>query len=147
MTAAETLHVVFRVGDGEYVLPATTVVEMESFSSATRVPGTEAHVAGLVDIRGRVVPLVDLRARFGLPDAEPTNDRRVVVVEHEGRRVGLLADAARDVASIEPEAFEDPPDLVAEQAQGFVKAVARVGSRIVMLLDCGRVLAQEQSNG
>jgi purine-binding chemotaxis protein CheW len=147
VNAIDTLHVVFKVGTGEYVLPATTVLEMESFTSVTPVPGTDEHVAGLVHIRGRVIPLVDLRARFGLPRVEHSLDQRVVVVDHNGRRVGLLADAARDIARIEPAAFEHPPELVQEHASGFVKAVARVGPRLVMLLDCDRVLGQEQEHG
>jgi purine-binding chemotaxis protein CheW len=147
MSDVDTLHVVFRVGSAEYVLPASIVLEMESFTEVTPVPGTAPHVAGLVHIRGRVIPLVDLRTRFGLPPVEPGPDRRVVVVEHGERRIGLLADAAREVAKILPTAFDAPPELVVEHAQGFVKAVARLGNRTVMLLDCDRVLGQEQDDG
>ena len=147
MSAVDVLHVVFKVGDTDYVLPASTVLEMESFEGVTHVPGTAQHVAGLVHIRGRVIPLVDLRTRFGLAPVERSLDQRVVVVDHHGRRVGLLVDAAREVAKIEESAFDRPPDIVVERAAGFVKAVAQVGPRLVMLLDCERVLAQEQSDG
>jgi len=147
MSDVDTLHVVFRVGSAEYVLPASIVLEMESLTEVTPVPGTLPHVAGLVHIRGRVIPLVDLRVRFGLPPAEHGPDRRVVVVEHEGRRIGLSVDAAREVAKIPPEAFSEPPELVVEHARGFVKAVARLGTRLVMRLDCDGVLGQEQGNG
>lgn len=147
MSAVDVLHVVFKVGETDYVLPASTVLEMESFSGVTHVPGTATHVAGLVHIRGRVIPLVDLRARFGLGPVERSLDQRVVVVDHHGRRIGLLVDAAREVAKIEQGAFDRPPDIVVERAAGFVKAVARVGPRLVMLLDCERVLAQEQGDG
>lgn len=147
MSAVETLHVVFKVGTSEYVLPASTVLEMESFTGVTPVPGTAEHVAGLVHIRGRVIPLVDLRMRFGLPPGEPTLDQRVVVVDHEGRRIGLLVDMAREVAKIAAESFDRPPEIVVDSASGFVKAVAQLGPRLVMLLDCERVLGQEQSDG
>ncbi|HET6583768.1 MAG TPA: chemotaxis protein CheW [Nannocystaceae bacterium] len=147
MTAVEALHVVFKVGTADYVLPATVVLEMESFAGATRVPGTAQHVAGLVHIRGRVIPLVDLRARFGLPPVDASVDQRVVVVDHDGRRIGLLVDMAREVAKIDPAAFGRPPELVVERASGFVKAVAQLGTRLVMLLDCERVLGQEQGDG
>ena len=147
MSDLETLHVVFRVESTDYVLPASIVLEMESFSGVTPVPGTPPYVAGLVHIRGRVLPLVDLRVRFGLPPVEASPDRRVVVVEHEGRRVGLLVDVAREVAKILPSAFEEPPELVVEHSGGLVKAVARVESRLVMLLDFERVLEQEHDDG
>jgi len=64
-----TLHVAFRVGTAEYVVPAATVLHLESFETATHVPGAPAYVAGLVQVRGRVVPVVDLRRRFGLVKA------------------------------------------------------------------------------
>ena len=99
------LHVVFKVGEIEYVLPASDVVELESFSGATRIPGAPAYVAGLVQIRGKVIAVVDLRARFGLPAADRTLDSRVIVVRHQDRLVGLLADSARDVVKIDPAEF------------------------------------------
>jgi len=147
MSAVDVVHVVFRVGSAEYVLPAATVLEMESYSGSTPVPGTANHVAGIVHIRGRVIPLVDLRTRFGLPPLAATLDQRVVVVDHAGRRIGLLVDAAREVAKIEPAAFSPPPELVVERTGGFVKAVAQLGPRLVMLLDCDRVLEQEEHDG
>lgn len=141
------LHVLFKVDGAEYVLAASDVLQMESFTTATRVPGTPAYVAGLVQIRGRVVPVVNLRARFGLPHVEPSLDTRVVVVQQGARIVGLLVDSAREVLSIPPEAFRPPPEVVAEQASGFVKAVAQVGGRLVMLIDEGRVIGEGKLHG
>lgn len=141
------LYVLFKVAGTEYVLPASEVLQMESFSAATPVPGTPAYVAGLVQIRGRVVPVVDLRARFGLPTAAPVLDTRVVVVKQGDRVVGLLVDSSREVLSIAPEAFRPPPEIVQEQASGFVKAVAQVGGRLLMLIDCERVIGEEKLHG
>ncbi len=144
MTAAsEVLHVVFKVGGAEYVLPASQVAELDSFSTATAVPGTAAYVVGLVHVRGKVLPLVDLRVRFGLPSAEHALDHRVLVVECDERRVGLLVDSAREVVKLQPESFAPPPELVVERTSGFVKAVAQLGPRLLMLLDCDRVVDQE----
>lgn len=147
MSDLDTLHVVFEVGGAHYLLPATLVRELESFGEVTPVPGTVRHVVGIVHIRGQVMPLVDLRLRFGLPAGEPSLDRRVIVVEHEGRRVGLLVDVAREVARVPAAAFDEPPELVAEHAGGLVKAVTRLGARLVMLLDCERVLGRERDHG
>ncbi|MBF5045270.1 purine-binding chemotaxis protein CheW [Aggregicoccus sp. 17bor-14] len=155
------LHVVFRVGTAEYVLPAADVVQMESFSGATPVPGSPAYVAGLVQVRGRVLPVIDARARFGLPPAERNLDTRVVVgqVAAPGgglRTVGLIVDAAREVVKLDPEQLRPPPPLVAEQARGFVKAVAQVGGvgqgsagaggsgRLLLLIDLNKVVGEEQ---
>lgn len=134
------LHVVFKVGDGDYVLPAADVLQMESFTSATPVPGAAAYVAGLVQIRGRVIPVIDLRARFGLPALARTLDSRVLVVQSGERQVGLLADSAREVVRIADDAFRPPPDVVAAQSSGYVSSIAQAGNRIVMRIDFDKII-------
>ena len=146
------LHVLFRVGEADYVLPASDVIQMESFTSATEVPGCAAHVAGVVQIRGRVIPVIDLRTRFGLAPAPRTLDARVIVVADGARQVGLLADSARQVLKIDAEAFHAPPELIREQSQGFVSSIARAGSGVVMRIDFLKVIGphgvpEEQSHG
>ncbi|MFP2934104.1 chemotaxis protein CheW [Pyxidicoccus sp. 3LG] len=141
------LHVVFKVDGAEYALPAADVLQMESFTGATPVPGAPSHVAGLVQVRGRVVPVVDARTRFGLPSVQRTLDSRVVVGQLGNRTVGLLVDSAREVLKLDPAQVKPPPPLVVEGARGFVKAVAQVGPRLVMLIDFPRVIGEETPDG
>jgi purine-binding chemotaxis protein CheW len=141
------LHVVFRIGSAEYAMNAADVLQMESFAGATPVPGAPAFVAGLVQIRGRVLPVVDLRARFGLPPAEASIDRRIVVGQLGDRPVGLLVDSAREVIRIAAEEFKPPPRVVAEEASGLVKAVAQVGPRLLLMLDFPKVIGEETLDG
>jgi purine-binding chemotaxis protein CheW len=141
------LHVSFRVGDSTYVVPASSIIQMESFDGATRVPGVPDYVAGLVQVRGAVLPVVDLRARFGLPRIDRTLDSRLVVIESKARRVALLVDSARDILKIAISEFEPPPDVVAKQASGFVRSVARIGEKLVMLVDCDRLIGEENIHG
>lgn len=141
------LHVLFSVGDVEYVVAADQVQQMESYTGATLVPGAPDHVAGLVQLRGRVVPVVDLRRRFGLDDIERTLDSRVVVVRQAERTVGLLADRAREVLALDDDAFHPPPDLLVEESGGFIDAVARAGDRLLLRLDLTRVIGKEDLHG
>ena len=141
---SNTLHVVFKVGGSEYVLPAADVLQMESWSGATRVPGSPAFVAGIVQLRGKVIPVVDMRARFGLPPIDATPDTRIVVGQHRQRVVGLLVESAREVLQVPAEALKPPPRLMGNDAAGFVKAVAQVGTRLVMLIDLAKVIGEEQ---
>lgn len=141
------LHVVFKVDGAEYALPAADVLQMESFTSATPVPGAPAHVAGLVQVRGRVIPVVDARVRFGLPPGQRSLDTRVVVGQLGGRTVGLLVDSAREVLKLDPAQVKPPPPLVVDGARGYVKAVAQVGPRLVMLIDFPRVIGEETPDG
>ena len=137
------MHVTFRVGTADYVLPVTQVLHLESYATATPVPGAPAYVAGLVQVRGRVVPVVDLRARFGLPPIEHTIDHRVVVVQAGTRIAGLLVDSAREVMEISATCFENPPDLIEHQSAGFVTAVATVAQRLFLLIDVPRIIGEE----
>lgn len=137
------LHVLFKVAESDYVVSAADVLHMESFTGATRVPGTQAHVVGLMQIRHRVVPIVDLRVRFGLPEAALSIDSRVVVVQDGVRAVGLLVDSAREVIAIAADAFQAPPDVITQQAQGFVTSVAQAGKRLVMLIDLRKIIGEE----
>jgi purine-binding chemotaxis protein CheW len=137
------LHVVFKVGKSEYALPASDVLQMESFTSATPVPGSKPWVSGIIQVRGRIVPVVDVRMRFGLPPQEKTMDSRVVVATHGERAVALLVDSAREVLKLETDKLQPPPQIVAQEAKGLVKAVAQVGQRLVMLLDLAQMMEKE----
>ncbi len=141
-----TLYVVLDVAEALYILPASDVRELETYAGATPVPAALPFVAGVMHIRGRVVPVVDLRRRFGLPPVERTLDTRVVVTEVGDRLVGLVADRARELlrqtADIKP-----PPRVIAEQTSGFVKGIVEVEKRIYLLLDLERIIGEEQDNG
>jgi purine-binding chemotaxis protein CheW len=141
------LHVSFRVGAADYVIPATQVLHLEAYEGATHVPGTPRYVAGLVQVRGRVVPVIDLRLRFGLEPTPRSLDHRVVVVQDGARVVGLLVDSAREVVQIDPSAFEKPPEIVEQQTSGFIKAVATVTTTMWLLVDVPRVIGAELIHG
>lgn len=141
------LHVTFKVAGSEYVVAASDVVQMESYRGATKVPGTVPWVAGLVMLRGKVVPVIDLRVRFGLESIEPTIDSRVVVVQQGSRLVGLLVDSARSVVKIQPDQFRAPPAVLTESSQGWVKSVAQSGQQLLMLIDFDKVIGKEELHG
>lgn len=135
------LYVVFKVGDVDYALPASTVLQMESYTGATAVPGARPFVSGIIQLRGRVVPVVDLRVRFGLAATTPASDSRVVVVEHAGRAVALLADVAREVVRVAEDEARPPPRLVDDG--GFVTAVIQRPDRTFLVLDLAKVIGEE----
>jgi purine-binding chemotaxis protein CheW len=142
-----SLHVAFRVGSADYALPATYVLHLESFDKATHVPGAPAYVAGLVHVRGRVVPVVDLRARFGLPAVDRAIEHRIVVVQVGTRVAGLLVDSAREVLNIDDAAFEKPPELIEDQTTAFVTGIATVAKRMFLRVDVPRIIVEELGHG
>lgn len=140
------LFIVFRVAEADYALSAAQVLQLESFSGATAVPGTLPHVVGIVQVRGRIVPVLDLRLLFGEPAAAPTLDTRIIVVELGERTVALRVDSSREVLKLEASQVQTPPAVVNERARGFVSAVARVGERLLMILNLAKVLGEEELN-
>jgi len=146
LEASAQLYVVFKVGDAEYAVESSSVLQMEAFMGATAVPGTAAFIVGVMPIRGRVVPVVDLRVRFGLARAAPTLDSRVVVGQVGDRAVALLADSAREVMRIPGAEFKAPPPMVDGASGGFVKAIAHVAGRLILLLDFAKVIGEESMN-
>jgi purine-binding chemotaxis protein CheW len=138
-----TLHVTFRVGNADYAINADEVLHLESFTEATHVPGAASFVTGLVQVRGKLVPVVDLRTRFGLGPTERTLDNRVIVVKVGKRVAGLLVDSAREVLRLDETMFEPPPELLDNQASGFVKAVATQAKRLLLVVDVPRLIGEE----
>ena len=136
------LHVVFSLAGTEYALPVEAVLQMETFNGATLVPGAPAYVAGIVTVRGRVVPVIDLRARFGLPSAEVTLDTRIIVSETEGRVVALRVDSAREVLKLDVAQHQPAPSVIIERASGFVYAVHSLGTRLLLLIDLPQILGE-----
>ena len=142
-----SLHVVFKVAGADYALAASDVLHMESFTGATRVPGTPPHVVGLMQSRRRVIPIIDMRLRFGLPRVEPTLDSRVVVVQNGSRAVGLLADSAREVIQLSEDQLQAPPEILVRESHDFVRSIAQAGTRLLMLIDFKKVIGEEKLHG
>jgi purine-binding chemotaxis protein CheW len=136
------LHVVFSLAGAEYALAFDTVLQMESYTGATLVPGTPAYVDGIVTVRGLVVPVLDLRSRFGLPRTQLNLDTRLIVTESDGRVVALRVDSAREVLKLDVEKHQPAPSIVSERSSGFVQAVHPLGNRLLLLLDLPKLLGE-----
>lgn len=141
------LYVVFSVAEVEYALPAAVVSQLESFQGATRVPGAAPHVAGIIQIRGQVIPVLDLRKVFGHPPTAPTLDTRVIVTELGDRQVALIVDRGREVLRIDTSSVQTTPGLVDEKSRGLVGGLVQLGQRLIMLLDVRKVVGEEDLNG
>ena len=150
---ADTLQFVsFVVAGEEFGIDILRVQEIIRPVPVTRVPHAPPAVDGVVNLRGRIVPVVDARRRFGLPPRTDEGEGRVVVVEVGGRTVGLVMDAVREVIRIPRSAIEPAPDLSVGVGAEYVRGVARVASadgpeagpdRLVIVLDVERVLGDD----
>jgi len=138
------LHlVVFRLDREEYAVPIELVREVVRVADITRVPQAPAHIRGVMNLRGRILPIVEIRTRLELTPAQLAPASRVVVVDVAGRIVGLLVDAVGQVARVGERLVAAPPDEVRSGGAEAVTGVARVGSRLLILLDLNRLLRND----
>jgi purine-binding chemotaxis protein CheW len=141
-------YLTFFVGAEEYAITILRIKEILEFSGATRVPGTPPSVLGVINLRGRVVPVIDLSLKFGAPRSEVTPRSCVVlvelVVEGDNLIIGLLADAVREVVELPAEAIEPPPSFGTRARTEFLLGVGRYSERFVLVLDIDRLLTQAE---
>lgn len=141
-TAADGLQVVvFRLGSEEYGIDIDHVREIIRRSEATPVPHAAKSVKGVINLRGKIIAIVDLRTRFGLPEAERSASERIIVMEVENHLVGVEVDAATEVLQLEADSVEPPPEVLSsEDMVGAVMGVAKIGDRLIVLLKLEQVL-------
>ncbi|GLB59327.1 chemotaxis protein CheW [Cytobacillus sp. NCCP-133] len=149
-TAADLKLIVFQLKDKEYAIPVSQVRSIEKVEHITRVPGTAGFVKGVINLRGVVTPIISLRSRFNLEEAEYSDYTRVIIAALDDMEVGLIVDSANDVIDVHHESVEPPPEVVGAEEADFIKGVTKADKRLMILIDLEKVLnpvEQEILNG
>jgi len=133
-------YILVTVAGTTYALRSGEVRHMEMIEDITRVPNAPSFVDGVVFSRGQVVPVVNLRARFGFERASRDLRTRLVVVQSAARLVGLVVDSAREFVNIPPDAVQPPHEALAGMSGRYVEGIASIGGRLILVLDLSRVL-------
>src|SRR6202453_3623648 len=130
----------FRIGRETFGVPISLVREIVRVPEITSVPNAPEYIEGVINLRGRIIPVVDLRKRFRENVAAPTKKNRIVVVEVEGRLIGLLVNSASEVLRIPPSDIEAPQDVFQEGELNYITGVGKLRGRLIILLDLNKVL-------
>lgn len=136
--------IVFRLLDEEYGVDVNQVLSIERMEHITRVPKTDDFVKGVINLRGVVTPIIDLRSRFGLASSLYTESTRIIIVSVEGVEVGLIVDSANDVIDVPVEAIEPAPEIVGGVEATYLRGVAKLDKRLLILLNLNKVLSAEE---
>jgi purine-binding chemotaxis protein CheW len=136
--------VVFELSNEHYGVNIASVESIIKMQPITVVPHAPSFVEGVTNLRGSVLPVIDLRKRFGLENEGTTKNSRIVVVAIDGVEVGMIVDAVSEVLRIPEDAIEPPPPMVTTVDSTFITGIAKVGDRLVILLDLGRVLSLQE---
>ena len=134
--------VAFRIGRETFGLPIAAVREIVRIPEITAVPNAPAYIEGVINLRGKIIPVVDLRKRFGAGVTESHKKNRIVVVELDDRCIGLIVSAASEVLRIPPSEIEDPHNVFREGELDYITGVGKLGGRLVILLDLKKLVQQ-----
>jgi len=141
-SSEELLQLVsFKMGDEEFGVDILKVQEINRMMEITRVPNSPPYVEGVINLRGKVIPVVDLRRRLGMEAKAKDTHSRIIVMELSGRVVGFVVDAVSEVLRIPKSVTEAPPSVVAGASADYITAVGKLDNRLLTLLDLDKVLA------
>lgn len=136
--------VTFKVAEEEYGVDILSVQEIIRHTGITKVPSAPAFVEGILNLRGRVIPIIDMRKRFGLSAREPDLQTRIVVFALESGVIGCLVDSVSEVLRLPSSMVDAPPAVVAGVDSKYILGVGRLDDRLLILLDFGQVLTGEE---
>ena len=140
--SSELLQLVsFKIGNEEFGVDILNVQEIIKIMQITKVPNSPSFVEGIINLRGRVIPVIDLRLRMGLQKRQHTKDTRIVVVDIKSRTVGFIVDEVSEVLRIPKNITEAPPEIVAGINSEFITAVGKLEDRLLILIDLERILS------
>lgn len=144
--AQELQLVAFQLGEESYGVDIAQVQEIIRMQPVTKVPGAPTFVEGVINLRGRVIPVLDLRKRFNLPARQDTKDTRIVVVEVPPHTVGMIVDAVDEVLRISEDKVEPPSPFIASIDTEYLRGVGKLEGKLLILLDLSKVLSKEEKN-
>ncbi|HAP36279.1 MAG TPA: chemotaxis protein CheW, partial [Bacteroidetes bacterium] len=134
----------FNIGEEEFGVDILKVQEINRMVDVTRVPNTPEYVDGVINLRGKVIPIIDLRRRFGMERKEKDKNTRIIVVELNSKVLGFVVDAVSEVLRINKSLSEPPPPIIAGIESDYITAIAKLENRLLILLDLERVLTTEE---
>lgn len=143
-TSEERQLVVFQIGAELYGVEISRVHEIIRLRAVTRVPRAPAFVEGVINLRGKVISVINLPHRFGLPIAEPTRASRIVVVDLNDQVIGMVVDGVSEVLRVATATIEPPSPVVAGIDSEYLLGIVKLPERLVMLVDLDRVLTREE---
>jgi len=146
LTGREDQVVVFQLSEQTYGIDIASVYEIIRMEKITRVPRTPDFVEGVINLRGRIIPVIDLCKRFNLPDSEKTGSSRIIIVDVDGNTVGMIVDAVSEVIRVPVGSIEPPPAMIHGIDAAYLKGIAILDSRLIILLNLEKMLYEHEKS-
>lgn len=139
-------YVIFRLADESYGVDIDHVKLIEKPTLFTRVPNTADYVKGVINLRGEVITVLDLRSRFGLETMADESSARIIILNYEELVIGFYVDASSEVLEINQDAIDNPPSTTNSEKENFISGVGKKDGRLILLLDIEKVLGMHEKN-
>ena len=144
-SGADILQMVsFAVGKEDYGINIETVKEVIKIKSITQLPKTPSFVRGVINLRGDVIPIIDLREKFGLEQEDYTEMTRIIVVDIDDKSIGMVVDSVSNVINIAQSDIEPPPPLVSGLSEEYLKGVGKIGEELIILINIDKILTTDE---
>lgn len=144
-TAKPGQYLSFALGELAYAFPISCVREINRVTMITPMPETPAYIAGVMNVRGKVLPVIDLRVRFGMATAAPTRHSCIIIVDSERGQAGLLVDSIHGVSPLRTDQIQSRPELTGGGESSFVTGMGKLDTRVLILVDVDRILAAQST--
>ncbi len=136
--------IIFQLEDEEYAVSVNQIGSIERLMPITRIPQTEPFVKGVINLRGVIIPVIDLRLRFNMQIAELNDNNRIIIAKFNEVEVGLIVDSANDVIDIPVDEIEPAPEVIGTVDADYIEGVAKIENRLLILLDLPEVLSLQE---
>jgi len=136
--------VIFELGAEHFGIDIASVEGINKMLDITKIPKAPGYMLGITNLRGSVLPVIDLQKRFGMVEQAQTNETRIVVANMDGVKIGMVVSAVSEVLTIDDDVVEPPPPMVSNINSEFIVGVAKIDKRLVILLDLAKVLTADE---
>ncbi|GAV26136.1 chemotaxis protein CheW [Carboxydothermus islandicus] len=141
---SEAQIVIFTLNQQQYGVDIAKVYEIIRMTDITKIPNTPYFVEGVINLRGKIIPVIDLRKRLGMPEVERDKATRIIVVDVDGITVGMIVDSVMEVFRLNDVEIESTPSIINDIDSAFIQGIAIKDERMIILLDLNRVLKGEE---
>ncbi len=145
LTTDDNQFLTFNLGEELYGVDILRVQEIKGYTSVTKIPNTPPHIKGVLNLRGTIVPIVELRTKFGMPTIDYTAFTVIIVVVVRDKVMGLVVDAVSDVLNIDKKDIQSPPQFGVKVDVSFLNGIGKSGDKLVALLDIDRMLSEGEA--
>lgn len=142
---AENQYVIFKLGNEKYCADISNVSSISEQTEVTKVPNSPEHIEGVINLRGQVIPVVNLKGKFNLEDGDvDQRDKRIIIVHHEMMDIGFIVDEANQVLKIDDEDIDPTPAIIATKEREYIIGMGKVEGEIIILLDLVKILTDTE---